>query len=69
MSEFDGIYPASYAQESTETMRDRIAIKVMDRMLTQPEFYNYQSEGMTPAECIAQQAYAVADAMMKERLK
>lgn len=69
MSEFDGIYPASHAQESTETMRDRIAIKVMDRMLTEPEFYKYPSDGMTPAEYIAQNAYALADAMMKERMK
>lgn len=56
-------------EEPAETMRDRIAIKVLDRLLTEPDFYNYPTDGMTPAEYIAQQAYSLADAMMKERLK
>lgn len=56
-------------EEPTETMRDRIAIKVMDAMLADHPSYVLDIDGMTQAEAIAQNAYTVADAMMKERLK
>ena len=55
--------------EPTETMRDRIAIKVMERLVDDRDFYDSVPSDKTPVKWLAHNAYAVADAMMKERLK
>lgn len=49
-----------------ETMRDRIAIKVMDRLLSDNHYW-CDFDDLTPAEMIARDAYLMADAMMRER--
>lgn len=55
-------------EEPTETMRDRIAIRVLEILLNSGNDYIYP-EGMSPAQGLAGDAYAVADAMLKEREK
>ena len=65
--------PAGYGRpENGMTLRDYLAAKAMQGIISLGSNYTYTKEDMdsgTPADAIARYSYQVADAMLKEREK